>query len=88
MNIARIDKATGVVLNVEVASQEWLDAHADDPDFDFVAYTPEAPASIGGTHDEVQGFTAPPAPDTITVTVQALADAGLDAKAIEELSKS
>lgn len=47
MNIARIDRTTGVVINIEVANQDWLDAHADDPDFDFAAYTDENPAVIG-----------------------------------------
>ena len=47
---------------------------------------------IGWAYDEVDGFAprVPPAPspdDEITVTAQELTDAGLDAKAIESLSK-
>ncbi len=65
MNIARIDRATGSIVNIEVASREWLDDHADDPDFRFEPYTPTAPAVIGGTHDEMTGFAKP---ETLTVT--------------------
>ncbi|MDO8308555.1 MAG: hypothetical protein Q7V58_09420 [Actinomycetota bacterium] len=84
MDIARIDKATGLVVNIECADQEWLDAHADDPEYTFVPYTPEAPASIGLKHDPVTGFEQ--IEPTITTTVKELTDAGLDAKTIETLS--
>ena len=59
MNIARIDRATGVVINIESASQEWLDAHADDPDFAFEPYVPVAPAFIGLGYDPETGFEQP-----------------------------
>jgi hypothetical protein len=29
MNVARIDAATGVVVNVELADLEWIEANAD-----------------------------------------------------------
>ena len=45
--IARIDRTTGLVVNIECADQEWIDAHADDPDFTFEPYTPQEPAVIG-----------------------------------------
>lgn len=86
--VARVDKATGLVLNIELADQSWLDAHAKDPACRFVPYTDTAPAIIGLKHDPVTGFEQPAASDTITVTKQELADAGLTAKAIETLAKS
>lgn len=58
--IARIDKATGTVVNVEMAEQEWVDAHADDPDFVFVPYTAGNPAVVGLGWDPVTGFEQPP----------------------------
>ena len=57
MNIARI--VDGTVVNIEIASQEWLAAQ-DDPSVTFVPYTDDAPAYIGGTWDGT-AFT-PPAP--------------------------
>lgn len=57
--IARIDKATGTVVNVEMAEQEWLDAHADDPDYLFVPYTDAEPAIIGLGYDPGTGFEQP-----------------------------
>lgn len=59
MDIARIDKATGIVVNIEVADQAWLDAHSADPDFTFETYVPEAPAFIGLGYDAVTGFEQP-----------------------------
>lgn len=55
MNIARIKD--GLVINIEVADQEWLDAQGD-PDA-FVPYTDESPARIGD-HWDGQAFAAPP----------------------------
>lgn len=60
MDIARISRSTGVVINIECADQTWLDAHADDPDFIFEPYTPEAPAGIGRGWDPETGFEQPP----------------------------
>jgi len=48
MNIARI--SNGIVINIEVADQEWLDAQ-DQTDVTFIPYTEEAPARIGDTWD-------------------------------------
>lgn len=59
MNIARIDLATGLVVNIEVGDQEWLDAHADDPDFLFEPYPEEQPAVIGLGYDPGTGFEQP-----------------------------
>lgn len=80
LTIARIDKATGVVINIELADQEWIDAQADDPDCAFVPYTPEAPASIGGRHDPVTGFEQAVVEELVTVPVAKLDALGLTVK--------
>lgn len=81
MDIARIDKATGLVVNIEVVDAEWLDAHADDPEYLFVPYTEDAPASIGLSYDPVNGFERPAVPeDTITLTEATIAALALTAK--------
>lgn len=59
MNIARIALASGLVVNIECADQEWLDAHADDPDYLFEPYPDEQPANIGYGYDPVTGFEQP-----------------------------
>lgn len=51
LTIARIDRVTGLVVNIECATQEWVDAHADDPAYTFTPYTPDEPAVIGETFD-------------------------------------
>lgn len=61
MNIARIALETGLVVNIECADQEWLDAHVADPDFVFVAYTDDQPAVVGLGWDPATGFEQPPA---------------------------
>ena len=48
MNIARI--SNGIVINIEVADQEWLDAK-DQTEVSFIPYTEDAPARIGDTWD-------------------------------------
>ena len=60
MNIARIARDTGIVVNIEVADQAWIDAHVDDPDFIFVPYTAGTPAVVGLGWDPVTGFEQPP----------------------------
>lgn len=81
MDIARIDKATGVIVNIESADQEWLDAHAGDPEFDFVPYTPDAPASIGLKHDAETGFEQPAAvEEVVTIPVAKIDALGLTDK--------
>lgn len=60
LRIARIDLATGLVTNVEMAAQDWLDAHAADPDFLFVIDDPDTPAVVGLGYDPVTGFEQPP----------------------------
>lgn len=69
MNVARIDAATGVVVNVELADLEWIEANADpDGPWILVPYDDDAPAGIGDAWDPIGGFTRPPEPETITVT--------------------
>ena len=79
MDIARIDKASGVVVNIECATQEWVDAHADDPDYTFVPYTPEQPAIVGLKHDPVAGFEQI-ATDSVTLDADTMAALALTAK--------
>lgn len=59
MDIARIALETGLVVNIEVADQPWVDAHADDPDFVFVPYTAGNPAVVGLGYDPGTGFEQP-----------------------------
>lgn len=59
LRIARIDRATGLVVNVEMAAQDWLDAHADDPDYLFVVDDPAQPAIVGLGYDPGTGFEQP-----------------------------
>lgn len=56
MRIARLED--GIVINIEIADQEWIDAQPD-PSI-FVEFTDENPAFIGG--DYVDGFFYPPQP--------------------------
>lgn len=79
MDIARIKD--GVVVNIEVADQDWLDAHAGDPEFTFVPYTPDAPARVGDTHDPDAGFVQPE--PVLTVT-----QPELDALVADEVAKA
>jgi hypothetical protein len=82
MNIARIARDTGVVVNIECASQEWLDAHTDDPAFIFKPYGSEA-VGLGRTYDPETGFAQP---DTITITRTELAAAGVTPEQIAEFA--
>lgn len=60
MNIARIDAATGVVVNIEVGSLEWVEANADpDGPFLFVPYDDTNPAHIGLAWEPIGGFAQP-----------------------------
>jgi hypothetical protein len=60
LRLARIDLASGLVVNVEMAAQDWLDAHANDPDYLFVVDDdPDAPAVVGYGYDPVTGFEQP-----------------------------
>ena len=60
LRIARIDLASGLVVNVEMAAQDWLDAHAADPDYLFVVDAdPGQPAVIGLGYDPSTGFEQP-----------------------------
>lgn len=80
--VARIDLATGLVVNVELADQEWLDANQGADGCTFVAYTPEQPAAPGLGYDEVTGFEQPATDDSITVT-----RAELDVLVADEVAK-
>lgn len=69
MHVARIDE-TNTVVNIEVASPEWLsrpETHA--AGFRFVEYTEDNPAGIGWTFDPDTGtFTRPHSPETLPAT--------------------
>ena len=62
MNIARI--IDGTVVNVEVASQEWLDGQSM-PGVEFVPYTAANPACIGYPYDPITGTFAQPEPEPV-----------------------
>lgn len=84
--VARIDKATGLVLNIEMATPEWVDAQGDDPSHVFVAYTTDDLVRIGSVWAPDTGFIPPPAePETFTVTAAQLTTMGVKAAAITTL---
>lgn len=61
MNIARIDAATSLVVNLEVADAGWVKANADpDGPWLFVEYTDDNPAHIGLGWEPIGGFEQPP----------------------------
>jgi hypothetical protein len=59
MNIARIDRLTDAIINIEVADQDWIDANTSDPDYRFVPYVNER-VIIGGQHNPVTGEFSDP----------------------------
>lgn len=79
MDIARIDRATGVVVNIEVADAEWLAAQSDDPAFLFLPYEADQPAVIGLKHDHVAGFEQR-APEPVALTDELITALALTAK--------
>lgn len=59
IRVARV--VDGRVMNVECATQEWLDAQTD-PDVTFIPYTPVEPAAIGDAFDPAtETFISPDA---------------------------
>lgn len=60
MNVARVDD-TDVVVNIEVASAEWLERPETKAAGDrFVEYDDANPAGIGWTYDDSSGTFTPP----------------------------
>jgi hypothetical protein len=59
VNIARINTATGVVENIEVATAAWMAANHD-PAWTFVESPADKPAHIGLKYDPTTGFEQPP----------------------------
>ena len=57
MDIARI--VNGLVVNIEIADQEWIDANQGIDGFTFVAYTDANVAHIGLGWNEADGFEQP-----------------------------
>jgi hypothetical protein len=54
VNIARVERETNVVVNIEIADDSWLEANADDVVYRFVPYSNEV-VIIGGMHDPETG---------------------------------
>ncbi len=78
MNIARIAAATSLVVNIEVASPDWIAANADpDGPFLFVPYDDTNPAVIGRGWDPIGGFDPDPRQDSYTLTATELVDLGV-----------
>ena len=69
MNIARV--VDGIVVNIEVASQEWVAAQ-DDPGVAFIEYTDANPAHIGLAFDSKTGVFAQPEhfPDAVAIAYE------------------
>lgn len=57
MNIARI--VNGLVVNIEIADQEWIDANQGVDGCTFVPYTDSNVAYIGLGWNEIDGFEQP-----------------------------
>lgn len=67
MEIARVDRATGLVVNIEIADLEWIEANADpDGPWIFVPYDESNPAARGLVWEPIGGFTDPA--ELVTVT--------------------
>lgn len=60
MNIARIERSSGKVVNVEVATPEWLASNGDDPEYLFVEVPEGDPLPLRMYWDAVTGFSQPP----------------------------
>lgn len=61
MNIARV--IDGIVVNLEVADQEWIDANTPSSDGAIFVPIPDwNPGHIGLGWNETDGFEQPPAP--------------------------
>lgn len=77
MNVARIKD--GIVINIEVADQSWVDANQGVDGCTFVPYTPDDPAALGRAYSDEDGFQRPEqAEATVTVTVDKAAFDALD----------
>jgi hypothetical protein len=86
MLIARIDAATSLVVNVEVATPEWATANADpDGPFLFVEYDDTNPARIGHAWEPIGGFHDPTA-STFVLTATELVDLGVTEAAVDKLT--
>lgn len=60
MNIARIDAKSSKVVNIEIASPEWVKENADPTGpWIFVEYTDTNPAHIGLSWEPIGGFEQP-----------------------------
>ena len=80
MNVIRIDKATGTVVNVEVVTDDWAAVLAQDPDTDTVPAVEGV--GIGWTRDG-DTFTPPtdaPDPGAVTLTAVTLTALALTTK--------
>ena len=56
MNFARMEN--NVVINIEVADQQWVNSQPD-PTI-FISYTDSNPAGIGYIYDSATGIFSPP----------------------------
>ena len=72
VDIARIKD--GVVANIEVATQEWIDENMGIDGYTFVFITKENPAHIGLGWSELSGFEQPPIVDHLISPVVEPAD--------------
>lgn len=65
MNLARIDLATGRVVNIEVAEPEWVAARSNGENgYIFVPYSPPSVPVIGLRWSPTDGFESLPAPES------------------------
>jgi hypothetical protein len=57
MNVARIKD--GVVVNIEVADEEWVAANNGVDGYEFIESTEEMPAHVGLSWEPIGGFEQP-----------------------------
>jgi hypothetical protein len=58
LSVARVTRTGGLIVNIEVANQKWIDDHSSDPFFLF-AVSPDKegnPAVIGLHYDQSSGL--------------------------------
>ena len=84
MRVARVNRVTGIVDNVELVTAEWLEQLDDDPDVDTV----EVDDAVGPGWIRAGGIFTDPAAEQLgsyTLTGDELVELGVKLPAVDEL---